>query len=169
MEDKKTRRPTRYTTFDYNTAGGYFVTVCTEKRMPVLSRITVGADVLDGPHTELLPYGKIAEKYIRQINDFYADITVEQYVIMPDHIHLLIVVHSGQTFSSAPTAARQHARVSQIVSTFKRFCNKEYGANIWQRSFYDHVIRNREDYEEIVKYIYENPMRWYYKYIHGKP
>ena len=58
--------------------------------------------------------------------------------------------------------------VANFVSTFKRFCNKEYGSNIWQRSFYDHVIRNREDYEEIVTYIYENPKRWYYKYLHGK-
>ena len=187
MEKYKSRTPTRFQRFDYNTAGGYFVTVCTEKRLPLLSRITVGADVLDGPqkadvldgpqkadvldgpHTELLEYGKIAEKYIRQLNDFYEDITVDQYVIMPDHIHLLIVIHSGPSRTSAPTETRQHARISQIVSTFKRFCNKEYGYNIWQRSFYDHVIRNREDYEEIAKYIYENPMRWYYKRLIEKP
>ena len=48
------------------------------------------------------------------------------------------------------------------MSTFKRFCNKEYGTNIWQRYFNDHIIRNREDYEEHIKYIYENPIRWYY-------
>ena len=52
--------------------------------------------------------------------------------------------------------------MSRFVSTFKRFCNKEYGENIWQRHFNDHIIRNREDYEEHKKYIYENPMRWCY-------
>ena len=62
--------------------------------------------------------------------------------------------------TSTPT--KQTSFVSHFVSTFKRFCNKEYGGNIWQRGFYDHVIRNRDDYEEHVKYIYENPMRWYY-------
>ena len=62
--------------------------------------------------------------------------------------------------TSPPT--KQHTTVSKFVSTFKRFCNKEYGENIWQRSYYDHVIRDREDYEEHVRYIMENPARWYY-------
>lgn len=61
----------------------------------------------------------------------------------------------------APTV-KQHSFVSRFVSTFKRFCNKEYGSNVWQHSFYDHVIRNKQDYDETVKYIYENPMKWYY-------
>ena len=52
--------------------------------------------------------------------------------------------------------------MSRFISTFKRFCNKEYGENIWQRGFMDHVIRNREDYQEHLKYIYENPARWYF-------
>ena len=49
---------------------------------------------------------------------------------------------------------------SQFISTFKRFCNKEYGKNVWQARFYDHIIRNQRDYEEHMKYIYENPIRW---------
>ncbi len=44
--------------------------------------------------------------------------------------------------------------------TFKRFCNKKYGKNIWQRGFYDHIIRNDEDYENHLRYIQENPLRW---------
>ena len=57
----------------------------------------------------------------------------------------------------------QHSSVSRYVSTFKRFCNKEYGENIWQESFFDHIIRNNEDYEEHIKYIHENPIKWYYE------
>ena len=69
----------------------------------------------------------------------------------------------GQSRTPVPTnIERANGACSQFVSTFKRFCNKEYGENIWQARFYGHVIRNREDYEEHVKYIYENPMRWYY-------
>ena len=56
----------------------------------------------------------------------------------------------------------QHSAVAQFISTFKRFCNKEYGENIWQRHYNDHIIRDREDYEEHVKYICENPMNCYY-------
>ena len=106
MQEFTNRKQTRFQSFDYNTACGYFITVCTEQRRPVLSRITVGADVLDGPQMadvldgpqmkiELLEYGKIAKKYIHQFNDFYEDITIDQYVIMPDHIHFVMIVHSG--------------------------------------------------------------------------
>ena len=92
---------------------------------------------------------------------FYHNITVDQYVIMPNHIHMiLIVTDDGASRTSPPT--RQHATVSRFVSTFKRFFNKEYGKNIWQRHFYDHVIRNRADYDKHVAYIGENPMRWCY-------
>ena len=70
------------------------------------------------------------------------------------------VACGGASRTSPPT--RQHSSVSRFVSTFKRFCNKEYGENIWQRHFNDHIIRDRQDYEEHVKYIYENPIRWHY-------
>ena len=162
-EDNKLpkRKPTRLKYFDYNSVGMYFITICTEGRQQILSHI-VGGDVLDAPKTvELLPYGKIAEKYITQLNDFYDDIAVERYVIMPNHIHIMLsVLGGGASRTSPPT--KQHSFVSRFVSTFKRFCNKEYGKNIWQRHFYDHIIRDRRDYEKHVKYMYENPLRWYY-------
>ena len=130
---------------------------------------------------ELLPYGRVADKHINQLNSFYDNVTVDSYVIMPNHIHIMMLVHNedslstsengssrtsinGSSRTSTPTgeklAARQHSVVSRFVSTFKRFCNKEYGFNIWQRYFNDHIIRNRRDYEEHLKYIYENPLRW---------
>ena len=169
--------------FDYNTTGAYFITICTENRAELLSRI-VGVGVPDDPNcVELLTYGKIADKYIKQLNEFYEDISVDRYVIMPNHIHILLSLRSGSSRTPTPTNyeatfaekslnsnekhiskdnTKANSRVSKFVSTFKRFCNKEYGRNIWQRFFYDHVIRNREDYEEHVKYIYDNPKNWYY-------
>ena len=180
--DKKLskRKPTRLKTFDYNTTGLYFITICTEERRQVLSRI-VGVDVPGDPNNlELLPYGKVADKYIKQMDAFYEKITVDQYVIMPNHIHLLLFVHrdgspgtstptmypSPQARSSTPT--RQTSSVSHFVSSFKRFCNKEYGKNIWQRGFYDHIIRGRKDYEELVKYIHENPIKWFYDELYSE-
>ena len=170
MEEKKPdRKPTRIKNYNYNSVGAYFITICTKNRAEILSDI-VGGDVLDAPiKVKLLPYGEIAEKYIKQLNKFYENISVEKYVIMPDHIHILIVVKKekdtiqkgGASRTSPPT--RQHSSVSRYVSTFKRFCNKEYGENIWQDSFYDHIIRNNEDYEEHIKYIHNNPIKWYYQ------
>ena len=155
------RKRLRLQNFDYSTTGAYFITVCTENRRNILSRI-VGVDVLGDPkNVELLTYGKIADKYINQLNDFYDNITVDRYVIMPNHIHILLFVsENGSPRTSTPT--RQTSYVSHFVSTFKRFCNKEYGRSVWQRGFHDHIIRNREDYKEHLRYIYENPMHWYY-------
>jgi REP element-mobilizing transposase RayT len=124
-----------------------------------LSQI-VGGDVLDAPQNiELLPYGEIADKYINQLNDFYDNIEIVRYVIMPNHIHImLIVLDDGSPRTSTPT--RQTSVVSHFVSTLKRFCNKEYGENIWQRHFNDHIIRNYEDYELHLRYIAKNPLFW---------
>ena len=131
---------------------------------------TVGGDVLDAPQSiKLLPCGKIVDKFIKQLNDFYDDINVDQYVIMPNHIHIMLfVLDNGASRTSLPTA-RQHSAVSQFVSTLKRFCNREYGENIFQTSFHDHIIRDREDYETRRKYIHENPARWEYDelYVEG--
>jgi REP element-mobilizing transposase RayT len=162
--DLSVRKRTRLQGFDYNTVGAYFLTVCTQNRRNVLSRI-VGVDVLDDPlnniHVNLLPYGEIADRYINQLNDFYKDIVVDSYVIMPNHIHIMLfVLESGSSRTSTPT--KQHSSVSRFVSTFKRFCNKEYGCNIWQRYFNDHIIRDHDDYEAHLRYIQDNPMRWQY-------
>ena len=170
------RKNLRLKNYDYSGCGTYFLTICTDKRRKILSQI-VGVDVPDDPRVELTAYGKIAEKYINQLNDFYDNISVEQYVIMPNHIHMIlfvcdggssrtstptdedIYVGTGSSRTSTPTV-RQHSVVPTFVSTFKRFCNKEIGKNIWQRYYYDHVIRDKNDYEEISKYIYENPHKW---------
>ena len=169
MDKLKKRKPPRHQSFDYNSVGAYFITICTQNRRCLLSRI-VGTGVLDCPQTELTKYGEIADKYMKQLNDFYHHLSVEKYVIMPNHIHLLLCVKknknetdNGQSRMPVPTNVEKANNVcSQFISTFKRFCNKEYGENIWQPRFNDHIIRNGNDYEEHIKYICENPIRWYY-------
>ena len=152
------RKNTRLTGYDYNTPGAYFLTICTYNRKCLLSRV-VGTGVLDGPRIELLPHGKTAAKYINQLNEFYDNLSVESYVIMPNHIHILLMVKEKGP-SGTPVPTLQNSVVSQFVSTFKRFCNKEYGENIWQARSYDHIIRDQTDFEKHLKYIYENPFGW---------
>ena len=122
-----------------------------------MSRIAQ-TDLADGPSIELLPYGRIAAKYINQLNDFYDNLRVESYVIMPNHIHILLRVLEGPSRRPVPTI--QNSVVSRFVSTFKRFCNKEYGNNVWQARSYDHVIRDQADFDKHLQYIYENPFGW---------
>ncbi|MBO5884092.1 MAG: transposase [Clostridia bacterium] len=168
MDKIPKRKPTRMYGADYDTVGAYFITICTQDRRCILSRI-VGDDVLGVPsyRTDLSPLGKIAEKYINQLNIFYDHLSVEEYVIMPNHIHIMLIVsENGTPRTSSPT--KQTKFVPHFVSTFKRFCNKEIGENIWQRGYQDHIIRNRQDYEEHVKYILENPLRWHYDKLYSK-
>ena len=162
MDELKNRKTTRLKGADYNRNQVVFLTIYTKDRKCILSRI-VGTGVLDGPQIELTRYGKIAEKYIHQLDNFYDDLSVESYVIMPNHIHIMLWVKGTENGPSrTPVPTVQNSVPSRFVSTFKRFCNKEYGMNIWQYRSNDHIIRNRQDYEEHLRYIYENPTRWLY-------
>ena len=162
MDELKKRKTTRLVGADYNQNQAVFLTICTKERKCILSKI-VGTGVPDGPQIELTRYGQIADKYINQLNDFYNDLSVESYVIMPNHIHIMLWVKGTENGPSrTPVPTVQNSVPSRFVSTFKRFCNKEYGTNIWQYRSNDHIIRNREDYEEHSRYIYENPTHRYY-------
>ena len=127
-----------------------------------MSCVNVGTGVLDCPKIQLTEQGTIAEKYINQLNGFYDNIAVDKYVIMPDHIHLLLSVanNSGQSGTPVPTNDNKNSVIAKFVSTFKRFCNKEYGENVWQQGYYDHIIRNQADYNEVWEYIDNNPTKW---------
>lgn len=152
------RKPNRLKGFDYSQNGMYFVTICTHNIKCILSQIIVGDGVLDVPHTMLLNCGKIADKYINQLNDFYFITKIEKYVIMPNHIHLLIYVDNPDGMSGTPSPT--NACIPQFISTLKRFCNKEIRYNIFQRSFHDHIVRNEADCEKIYNYIESNPSKW---------
>lgn len=155
------RKPNRLENYDYTGNGAYFITVCTQNHKELLCNI-VGTGVLDRPKIELSQYGVIADEQIKIMNDFYDYISVEKYVIMPNHIHLLISLNfaNGQSGTPVPTIINNaNSEISKFVGTFKRFTNKKYGKNIWQRSFYDHIIRGEEDFREIWEYIDGNPQK----------
>ena len=162
--EKPSRKANRLEDYDYSQNGAYFVTICTRDRKRILSRISVGTGVPDCPQIQLLKHGEIAEKYLRQMNDFYECLSVDKYAVMPDHIHMLITVRNGQSRTPVPTRNgkidNRNSTISKFVSTFKRYCNKEYGQNIWQGRYYDHVVRNQQDYDEIWQYIENNPTKW---------
>ena len=163
MENKlPTRKKNRLEKYDYSSVGAYFITVCTLDRKELFWDNSVGA-IIDRPQdVPLSLYGKIVDECIKNIFERYEMVSVDYYVIMPDHIHLLIRIHSDKNGRSmvAPT-------VGNIVRQFKGSVTKRIGRPIWQKSFYDHIVRNSKDYDETVKYIYENPMRWVYENKEG--
>jgi REP element-mobilizing transposase RayT len=99
-------------------------------------------------------------------------VKIEHYVIMPDHIHAIIFLNPKEYAparngsSKAPTPTNQ--MLPHIITTFKRFCNREIGFNIFQRGYMEHIIRDYDDYETRARYIHENPMRRYYDELQSK-
>ena len=99
----------------------------------------------------------MVEQAIKHIPNIYSAVMVDDYVIMPDHIHLLLIIQND--LNGRPMAA---PTISQIVNQMKGYVSKQIGQPIWQKSFYDHIIRDIKDYEFHIKYIRENPLKCYF-------
>lgn len=177
------RKPTRLKSFDYSTNGAYFVTICTHERKNILSIIDeFSNNAEDQIKPKLTKYGKITEKIISQIPEKYESVSVDSYVIMPNHIHLLLtILKSGrENPSPAPFNSLDNGRedpsptVATVIGWLKfqatKEINKERNSSsekIFQRSFHDHIIRNSEDYYETQKYIQDNPLRWQFDKLYS--
>ncbi len=147
------RKKLRLVNYDYSTSGAYFITICTKDRK-----------MLFGTAGEASYAKMIIEKSYLDIINSNDGIDSPIYVIMPNHFHAVITIKRADT-RSAPT-------ISDIVRSFKSKSTLEYikaveekralpfEKQLWQRSFYDHVIRNPDEYNEICKYIFENPQNW---------
>ncbi|NMC57404.1 MAG: transposase [Eubacteriaceae bacterium] len=149
--------------YNYSSNGAYFITVCVNGKREMLGKITVGRDDLGTPNFELSEYGVIARKYIDSIESHYKDVSIDKYVVMPNHIHLIIIINKDVLFSpadSAPESSRPTALIPAIISALKKLTNREFGFNMWQSSYYDRIIRNEEEYLKIWQYIDNNPARW---------
>ena len=162
------RKHPRLDNYDYSSAGAYFVTICTQNRRCVLSRI-VGRGLAPAETTEIeyTLFGEIAEKQLFLLEERYPYLAVDKYVIMPNHIHVIMIL-SGRAAGASPRPT-----IADIVCAYKSLTTRECKKNgfegiLFQTSFYEHIIRGREDYEEIVKYIYENPLQWYYDELYAE-
>ena len=150
------RKPNRIAEYDYNQNGAYFVTVCTQDRRKILSQI-----VGDGSPVPK-PIGILAESLIHQISNKYPNVYIDQYMIMPDHIHMLLRIDNADgTGDPSPT-------LGNIIGWYKYQLTKQVnaqagtqGQRLLQRSYYDHVIRNQRDYDEVWQYVENNPKKWW--------
>ena len=164
MENKlPVRKNLRLREFDYNTPGAYFITFCTHNRSNILSRI-VGA-IHESPVSQLTTCGVIVDAVIQSIPE-HLHVTIDRYVIMPNHVHLIVVIAESDVLRAIRESPLQgRSIVSKAVGYIKMNASKairqQYGdVTVWQRGYHDHVIRNQDDYEMIAKYIHENPLRW---------
>ena len=148
------RKPNRLKDYDYSQNGAYFITICTHKHKPILSHITVGTTIGRLNEVTLTQIGTIVQQGIMGMNEHYENVFVDNYVIMPNHIHLLIRLDNPDGRAMlVPT-------VSRVIQQFKGYVSKQVGKPIWQEKFYDHIIRDEYDYFTKWQYIDDNPAKW---------
>ena len=153
-KERPIRKQIRMPEYDYDSNGAYFITICTKDRKPILSKVSVGTTIGRPPDVILTKYGRTVEEAIQQIHGIYPSVHVDNYVIMPNHIHLLLFLYCDDGRAMlAPT-------VSRVVQQLKGAVTKRIGHPIWQSRFYDHVIRTERDYRDIYTYIDNNPAHW---------
>ena len=169
------RRSVRLPEFDYSQTGAYFVTIVTQARQPLFGQINDGEITL----TEV---GAMVTQAWIAIPEHFSNVELSAFIVMPNHIHGIISI-SSQPVSMSGVAAR-HAVPSQtskiekfgkpvscslptIIRSFKTATTRIFHThagysekNLWQRNFYEHVIRNEQDYQAIIEYILANPMNW---------
>jgi putative transposase len=155
------RRSARLRGYDYAQCGIYFVTICTHNRECRLGTVIEGEAYLSD-------IGVVAHRCWGKLVDHYPNIQLDAYIVMPNHIHGLIVIDSIDLVGAGlrPALTKQHG-LSEIVRAFKSFSSREInrlrgteGGSIWQRSFYDHIVRDEKALHNIRSYIYMNPERW---------
>ena len=189
MKNSPKRKSPRLKEYDYSAPGAYFVTVCTHGKAHILGEIHDGKMYLSS-------MGEIAENEIKNIGLHYNNVSVDKYVVMPNHIHMIIVIseqsvveginpfptekhdvssdHENSVVTTMPnvgSAFMQTAKkydIPNVVGKFKAAVTRSVGnafmhsvkSTIWQKSFHDHIIRNKNDYEKIWEYIDTNVVRW---------
>ena len=137
-----TRKPTRLPDYDYSQCGSYFVTFCTHDHK---NRFWVDYDVPQLTHA-----GTVVQTAIRQIPKFYPNVVLNHYVVMPNHVHILLTLEEGEN----------RKKLQTIIGQTKRWVTKQIGGPVWQSGFNDHIIRDDNDFAVRWDYIETNPLRW---------
>lgn len=118
--------------------------------------VIVGDGACDVPQVRLSAIGQAVGSHVEDMASRYPMIRVDKYIIMPNHVHLLLRVEPGTSQAPSPT----NSAVAKWVSLWKRFCNRDCGASLFQRGYYDHIIRDQADYDRVWEYIHTNPAKW---------
>ena len=158
------RKRNRLKDFDYRQTGMYFITVCTKGRCGILGQIIADdKNNVGAAFCRPTEVGEIVKQEILGIARVYSNVVVDNYVIMPNHVHMLVSITNSSGHEETEVSGRQDAAptISRIINQWKRAVSMKTGGSVWQKSFYDHVIRNEKDYLQTAEYIVNNPALWY--------
>jgi REP element-mobilizing transposase RayT len=164
----KERKQIRLRDYDYSGDGGYFITICTSNREDLLGGIS-------NQGIELNETGKIVEQWWQKLEIKFTNITLDYHVIMPNHIHGIIMMSEGVMDVGAihelplprGRIERRRMLIPKVIGYFKmnsakhiNILRKATGDPLWQRNYYEHIIRNEKELSRIREYIQNNPLKW---------
>lgn len=146
--------------FDYSTTGYYFVTICTADKGLRFGSINNGQMVLNES-------GNIVKDAWRDLPNHYPNLQLDEFIVMPNHFHAIAILKQGDEDRFGNLSLRKNHNLSEIIRGFKTWSarrvnerGRKVGVPLWQRSFYDHVIRDDKDLDSIREYIVNNPLKW---------
>jgi REP element-mobilizing transposase RayT len=173
------RKANRLHHYDYSQSGVYFVTICAKDRACIFSMIDIPNDSVGASiarpleqgilKPQLTKIGSLIKMHIEQLPRVYSGLQADDYVIMPNHVHILISINLQREDTGkdgramlAPTGGcgASTTRISRVVQQLKGSVTKKAGRAVWQKSFHDHVVRDEKDLLRIIEYIQESPAKW---------
>jgi REP element-mobilizing transposase RayT len=158
--DLPKRKKNRLDGFDYSSRGAYFITICVIDRNALLWE--QGEEIVRSDQPPLSQYGRIVETAIWQMDKHYANIVVDTYCIMPDHVHMVVFILPKEptraNFISTEHVNPFSAALPTMIGSFKRWVSRQIGFSIWQKSFHDKILWDHDTYLKICRYIAENPL-----------
>lgn len=163
------RKSNRIKGYDYSQSGYYFITICTQNRQMLFGEIRDGK-------MKLNPLGEIVDFTWNDLVN-HNDIKLHKYVIMPDHFHGIIEICGRERSATVPQKNNYHFGLPEIMRQFKSFSSKRINeylkrnglepfptGKLWQKSYFDHIIRDEDDYKTRVEYMMNNPLKWEFEH-----
>ncbi|MBL7191346.1 hypothetical protein ISS30_06590 [bacterium] len=163
------RKSLRLNNYDYSQPGAYFVTICTNNRECILCEIS-------GGENNYTPISEMVEKWWIKISEKFPNMEHDEFILMPNHIHGIIVI-AGADLCVCPNKTKEGEHMGsplhKVIQWFKTMTTNEYIRNvkmnnwppfqgkIWQRNYYEHIVRNKSELYKIREYIINNPINWY--------
>lgn len=147
------RRSIRLKEYDYSSEGLYFVTLCSYEHKCIFGEIIDDNIILSN-------CGNVIEKEWKSLPQHFPNIVCHEYMIMPNHMHGIIQIEG--CIQGGPTPPLRKITLGNILAFYKYRTTRllDLGMPLWQRNYYEHIIRNQQSYEEIAAYIVENPVHW---------
>jgi REP element-mobilizing transposase RayT len=157
--DKHHRRSIRLEGYDYSQGGAYFVTLCTQGRQPLFGQVV-------GERMILNPTGTVVEQCWRWLGKRHSHVELDEWIVMPNHLHGIIAIHD-LALGGSQTAFMRRKSLGRLIGAFKTVATNRGNpigqgrrSVIWQRNYFERIIRDEDELNRVREYISENPARW---------